>query len=313
MMDIVKVAAAQASPVFLDKDKTVDKACDVIRQAGAAKARLVVFPEAFIPGYPDWIWLLPNSKANDLNRLYTELVKQAVSIPDDATRQLCRAAKQAGVHVIIGLNERNSESSHSSLYNTILFIDDQGNITGKHRKLVPTGGERLVWAQGDGSTLQVFDTGIGKLSGLICWENFMPLARHALYAMGAQIHAAPTWDKNASWISSLQHIAREGGMFVISCGMVLKKDEIPDKYDFKQLYPADRTWINTGNSCILNPKGEIIAGPLEATEGLLYADLDLSLITAAKRMFDAAGHYARPDVFQFTLNRSPNLNINLPE
>ncbi len=309
----VKIAAAQASPCFLNKAKTVDKACNIIIQAGNNHAKLLVFPEAFIPGYPDWVWLIPNSKSNDLNSLYTELVKNAVSIPDTSTQQLCAAAKQAGVYVIIGINELNTESSNNSLYNTILFIDENGNIAGKHRKLVPTGGERLVWSQGDGSTLNVFETSIGKLSGLICWENYMPLVRHTLYAMGTQVLAAPTWDKSPNWISSLQHIAREGGLFVINCCMALRKDDIPDQYDFKKLYPQEREWINTGNSCIINPKGEIIAGPAEAKEEIVYAEIELAQITAAKRMFDAAGHYSRPDIFKLMVNRKPNNNIDTIE
>jgi nitrilase len=311
MNDLIKVAAAQVSPIFLNKDKTVYKACDLIKQAGSANAKLLVFPEAFISGYPDWVWLIPNSKSNELNSLYIELVKNAVSIPDNSTLQLCDAAKQAGIHVIIGINELNAESSNNSLFNTILFINDKGNIIGKHRKLVPTGGERLIWSQGDGSTLNVFDTSLGKLSGLICWENYMPLARNAIYALGTQILATPTWDKSANWISSLQHIAKEGGIFVINCCMALKIKDIPDKYDFKKLYPQDREWINIGNSCIINPKGEIIAGPIEAKEDILYADIDLTQITASKRIFDVAGHYARPDVFKFTVNKKPNNNIGI--
>lgn len=311
MNKIIRIAAAQASPVFLNKTKTVNKACDLIKQAGAENAKLIVFPEVFVAGYPDWIWLLPNNKSNELNQLYIELVKNAIVIPDDFTKQLCEAAKQADINVIIGLNELNSDASNNSLYNTMLFIDEEGAILGKHRKLVLTGGERLIWSNGDGSTINVFNTSVGRISGLICWENFMPLARHALYSMGTQIYAAPTWDKSANWISSMQHIAREGGMFVISCGMVLKKEDIPDEYEFKNLYSPDKTWINPGNSCIINPKGEIIAGPVEAKEEILYADIDLTEITAAKRIFDAAGHYSRPDVFQFTLDRKSNINMNI--
>ena len=313
MSSFVKVAAAQVSPVFLNKAQTVDKACTIIKKAGNENVALLVFPEAFISAYPDWIWLLPNSKSAELDRLYIEIVKNAVAIPDDSTDKLCAAAKLAHVNVIIGMNELNTEASNSSLYNTILFIDDLGNIMGRHRKLVPTGGERLVWAQGDGSTLQVFETSAGKVGGLICWENLMPLARQAMYAMGAQIHAAPTWDKSPSWINSMQHIAREGGMFVISCAMVLKKDDIPDTYEFKKLYPPDREWINTGKSCIINPKGEIIAGPLDSKEEILYASLDMEQVTAAKRVFDTAGHYARPDVFKFSVNRKPNNNMEVME
>lgn len=309
MNNLIKVAAAQVSPCFLNKEETVDKACAIINKAGKENTKLLVFPEAFISGYPDWVWLIPNSKSIELNNLYAELVKNAISIPDSATAQLCKAAEQAGIHVIIGINELNSESSNSSLYNTLLFINDKGEIIGKHRKLIPTGGERLIWSQGDGSTLNVFDTSIGKLSGLICWENYMPLARNAIYAMGTQILATPTWDKSINWLSSLQHIAREGGMFIINCCMVLRKEDIPDKYDFKNLYPHEREWINTGNSCIINPKGEMISGPIGAKEDILYAEINLTEITSSKRIFDVAGHYARPDVFKFIVNRNPNNNI----
>ncbi len=310
MHDSIKIAAAQASPVFLDRSKSIQKACELIKQAASQNAKLIVFPEAFIPGYPDWIWLIPNSKSDELNKLYSELIKNAVSIPGDATALLCNAAKQAGIYVIIGINELNTEASNSSLYNTILFIDENGDLKGKHRKLVPTSGERLIWSQGDGSTLHVFDSAIGKISGLICWENYMPLARHAIYSMGTQILAAPTWDKSKNWISGMQYIAREGGLFLVSCCMALKKDDIPDKYDFKKLYPHDRQWINTGNSCIISPKGEIIAGPVEAKEEIVYADINLAEINSSKRMFDAAGHYARPDIFKFSINRKPNNNID---
>lgn len=304
MMSKTKIAAAQLTPVFLDKAKTVTKACEAILEAGKQGAKVMVFPEAFISGYPDWVWLIPNSKGAELNELYVKLVENAVSIPDQSTDKLCEAAKQAGVSIVMGLHERNSETSGTSLYNSLLFINDQGEITGKHRKLIPTGGERLIWAQGDGSTFKSYDTEAGKIAGLICWENYMPLARTAVFEAGAQILAAPTWDKSLNWIQSMQHIAREGGLFVVSTCMALRKDDIPDKYNFKNLYPEEREWVNTGNSCIIDPKGQIIAGPLEAEEGILYADIDLNTITEAKRMFDVVGHYARPDVFNFSVNKT---------
>jgi len=299
---LLKVAAAQISPVFFDKEKTVTKACKKIKEAAAKGAKLIVFPEVFISGYPDWVWVVPNSNSLLLNELYSKLVESAVSIPDKTTDRLCKAAKEAKINVAIGMNERNTEASNTSLYNTLLFIDDKGKILGKHRKLIPTGGERLVWAQGDGSTLHSFETSAGKVGGLICWENFMPLARQAMYNFGTKILAAPTWDKSEKWRQSLQHIAREGGLFVIGCCMPLRKKDIPKKYDFTEYYPNDGEWINTGNSVIINPKGEIIAGPLEAKEGILYADIDLNDIIKSKRMFDAAGHYNRPDVFDFKIN-----------
>ena len=306
MQNTIKAAAAQLSPVFLNKTKTIEKACSAILEAGKNGARLIVFPEVFISGYPDWVWLIPNSKGSDLNELYIKLVENAVSVPDQSTDQLCKAAKKAGINVVMGMHERNSESSGASLYNSLLFISDQGKILGKHRKLIPTGGERLIWAQGKGDSLRSYDTSAGKLAGLICWENYMPLARTAIYESGAQILASPTWDKSPNWLQSMQHIAREGGLFVISTCMVLRMDDIPDEYEFKKLYPEGREWINTGNSCIIAPNGKFIAGPLEAEEGILYADIDLQQIIAAKRMFDVAGHYSRPDVFDFSIKNQTN-------
>jgi len=301
--DLFTVAAAQAAPFFLDREKTLDKACNLIAQAGKKGARLIVFPEAFISGYPDWVWLVPNGNSGLLDEMYQALVENAVTIPDDATHQLCQAAKNAGLYVAMGVHERNSEASGSTLYNSLLYINDQGEIIGKHRKLIPTGGERLIWGQGDGSTLSAFETPFGKLGGLLCWENYMPLARQSMYAAGVEIFVAPTWDSSDKWFSSMRHIAREGGMFVINVCQAVRMDDIPDHYEFKGLYGSDKDWINGGNSAIFCPFGEILAGPAKNKEEILYAEIDLGVITQAKRMFDVAGHYARPDVFKYEINR----------
>jgi len=298
------VAAAQFAPVFLNRQQTVEKACDAIAEAGRAGAALVVFPEVFVSGYPDWVWVVPNSAGAVLNELYAELWNNAVTVPDEAIDRLWQAARSAGIHVAIGVNERNAEASHASLYNTLLFIDSEGSIVGRHRKLMPTGGERLVWAQGDGSTLHVWNTPFARVGALICWENFMPLARNAMYEGGAQLLLAPTWDKSENWLASMRHVAREGGMFVVSCCMALHRDAVPDRFDFKSSYPADREWLNAGNSCVIDPGGAVIAGPVSMREELIYAEIDPGKITAAKRMFDVAGHYARPDVFSFRVNRN---------
>lgn len=299
----IKIAAAQLTPVFLNKEKTIEKACEAISEAGKNGAQLIVFPEAFISGYPDWVWLIPNSKGAILNDLYCRLVENAVSVPDDSTLKLCKSAKEAGINVVIGMNERNADKSSASLYNSILFINDEGNLAGIHRKLMPTGGERLIWAQGNGTSLRSYDTSAGRIAGLICWENFMPLARTAIYETGAQILAAPTWDKSPNWLQSMQHISREGGLFVVSTCMAIKIDDIPDDFEFKKLYPEGIEWINSGNSCIISPKGQFLAGPLNEKEGILYADLNMSEIIEAKRMFDVAGHYSRPDVFNFSIKK----------
>jgi nitrilase len=302
---VVRVAAAQHSAVFLDGEASVEKACRLIAEAGANGAELVVLPEAFIPGYPDWVWLVPNSRGAVLNPLYQELLANALTIPDAGTDRLCEAARGAGVHVAVGINERNEDGSGSSLFNALLLISSEGAVLGAHRKLMPTGGERTVWSQGDGSTLATFAMGFGKVGGLLCWENYMPLARQAMYELGTQIHLAPTWDSSESWLVAMRHIAREGGMFVISCCQALRMDEVPRRYEFKTLYPEGREWINKGNSCIVDPLGRFLAGPLEEAQEILYADLDMSLIPQSKRLFDAAGHYSRPDVlrFEFGLRR----------
>jgi len=222
------------------------------------------------------------------------------------TGEFCTAAKKNKIIIAIGINERNTEASNSSLYNTLLYIDEKGNIMGKHRKLIPTGAERLIWAQGDGSTLNSFETPVGKIGGLLCWENFMPLARNAVYSWGTQIHLTPTWDSSDGWKNSMKHIAREGGMFLINCCQAIHIKDIPNKYEFKKLYPEGKEWINPGNSCIINPKGQFIAEPLKAKKDILYADIDLGEIAASKWIFDVTGHYARPDVFNFSINQKPN-------
>ena len=305
---VVKVASVQATPVFLDRAATLEKACSLILEAGRNGAQLVVLPEAFIPCFPVWIAVTPSATGPDPRehaQLYADLLASSVDVPGPVTKTLGEAAREAGAYVVIGVNERNAEASGASLYNTVLYFDDKGSLLGKHRKLVPTLSERLVWAQGDGSTLQVFDTPLGKLSGLTCWENYMPLARFALYAWGTQIYVAPTWDRSQRWLQTLSHIAFEGGCYVIGCCQVVHRDAIPDRYAFKASIAASRgEWLNQGNSAIVGPSG-VLAGPVAAKEETLYADLDLSQLSLSKSMLDAAGHYARPDVFQLTVNRTP--------
>jgi nitrilase len=299
------VAAAQATPVFLDRKATLAKACDLIEAASRNGAKLIVFPEAFLPAYPDWVWLIPGKRQDLLNALYLELVENSVSIPDDTTEKLCQTARKSRINVVMGLNERNKEASNASLYNSLLYIDESGKILGKHRKLIPTAAERTVWSQGDGSTLETYDTPAGVLGGLICWENYMPLARYAMYARGTQVYAAPTWDHGYMWSATLQHIAREGGMFVIGCCTPFHIKDIPDRHEFKRLYPKDTAWINPGDSCIIAPNGKIIAGPVREREEILYAEVDLEQIIASKRTLDVTGHYARPDVFHFSVDQQP--------
>jgi nitrilase len=309
---ILKVAAVQASPIFLDRAATVEKACGLIADAARAGARLIVFPEAFIPAYPDWVWLPlpPGESGTAHNELYAELLEQAVTIPGETTERLGEAAREAGAYIVIGVNERNVEASGGSLYNTLLYIGPDGTILGKHRKLVPTAGERLIWTPGDGGTLAVYDTPFGRLSGLICWENYMPLARYALYAWGTQIYVAATWDCSDVWLSTLRHIAKEGRMFVIGCCTAMRNADIPDRLSIKQPFYADpEEWVNLGNSAILGPSGDFLVGPVSKKEEILYADLNLRELRTAKRLLDVAGHYARPDIFGFTVNTGAHAPI----
>ncbi len=301
--ELLRVAAAQVAPVYLNLEASVEKACRTITEAAEQGVRLVVFPESFLSGYPDWTWVVPGAQGALLAELYTRLVDNAVRVGDAATQELCAVAQRNGIHVVMGMHERNAEASDASLYNTLLFIDDHGKILGKRRKLVPTGAERMIHAQGDGSTFDTHRTPFGVLGGLICWETLIPLARQAMYEAGVQILVTPTWDKSPNWLAALRFIAREGGVFVVSCCTALKMSDLPEDAGFQAWYPNEREWINVGNSCVVAPSGEIVAGPLEAAEGLVIADIDLDAILPAKRLFDVAGHYARPDVFDLRLRR----------
>ena len=303
-MSAFKIAVVQAAPVVLNREATVSKACELIAEAGRSGARLVVFPEAFIPTYPDWVWRIPPGQHRVLADMYAELLEQSVEIPSPVTENLSQAARQEGVYVAMGLNERNAQASNASLYNTLLYISPEGDLLGKHRKLVPTAPERMVWAQGDGSTLEVYDTSLGKLGGLICWENYMPLARYSLYAWGVQIYLAPTWDNGEPWLSTLRHIAKEGRAYVIGCSIAMRKQDIPDRFEFKAKYYSEvGEWINKGDSAVVSPDGKFVAGPLNAEEGILYAELDPRQMRGSKWNLDVAGHYARPDVFRLTVSK----------
>lgn len=299
------VAAVQAAPVFLDRAATTAKACALIAEAARAGARLIVFPEAFIPAYPDWVWAVPAGEGGLLADLYSRLLDQAVAVPSETTEALGRAARQAGAYVVVGINERNVEASGGSLYNTLLYLGPDGRVLGTHRKLMPTGAERMVWAQGDGSTLAVHDTPLGRLGGLICWENYMPLARYTMLAQGVQLYVAATWDRGEPWLSTLRHIAKEGGAVVIGCCMALRTDQLPEGPLRERFYAGAGEWINSGDSAIVDPEGTIVAGPAHEREEILYATVDPRLLRGPKWMLDVAGHYARPDIFELVVHTEP--------
>jgi len=293
-------AAVQAAPVFLDRAATVEKACALIADAGARGAKLIVLPETFVPAYPAWVWFLPLTRRPEISQLYRELVENSVDVPGPDVDRLGAAAREAGAWVAIGVNERNAGRSGTTLYNTLLLFDDSGRLIERHRKLMPTGGERMVWTPGEPVPLKVHDTPLGRLGQLICWENYMPLARYALYEQGAQIHLAPTWDKSDQWLASMRHIAREGRVFVISVCQALHRDHVPDRYKFKDTFPSGLEWVNVGNSLIVDPDGVVLAGPCEAREEILLAEIDPGKASGSRWIFDAAGHYDRPDLFSFS-------------
>jgi nitrilase len=299
-MQRVTAAAVQATPVFLDREATVDKACRLIGEAAAAGARLIVFPETFVPTYPDWVW-----RSTPWNGgWYGRLLEQSVVVPSATTETLGRAARRAKVYVSIGVNERDPHGG--TLYNTQVYLGPDGALLGKHRKLMPTGGERLVWGMGDGSTLRVFDTPYGRFGGLTCWENYMPLARQALYASGIDIWAAPTWDTSDVWVSTLRHIAKEGRVYVLGVAPLLRGSDVPaDLPGRDELYGGEDDWMSRGLSAIVAPGGEVLAGPLVEREGVLYAELDANRARASREQFDPVGHYARPDVFRLLVDTSP--------
>jgi nitrilase len=306
-----KIAAVQAAPLFLNREATAEKACQGIAEAGSKGARLIVFPESFVPAYPDWVWVVPSGRDRILSQLYGEMLAGAVEIPSATTERIGKAAQEAGSYVVLGVTERDTEGSGAGLYNTLIYFSPEGNVLGKHRKLVPTGGERMVWAQGDGSTLGVYETPLGKIGGLICWENYMPLARYTMYAWGTQLYVAATWDRGEPWLSTLRHIAKEGRVYVIGCCMALRKEDIPDRFEHKKFYAPERDWINEGDSAIVNPLGEIIAGPASRKEEILYAEVDPQLMGGPKWMLDVAGHYARPDVFELIVHQEPRPMIKM--
>lgn len=312
-MDAFNVAAIQAAPVFLDRKATVEKACTLIAEAGAKGAKLAVFPECFIPAYPLWVWFVPSGDTHTLRDLYTELLENAISVPGAEVNQLCAAARKARIAVAIGVNEVNTEASQTTLYNSLLYIAPDGNLLGKHRKLVPTAGERLVHAHGDGSSLNVYELEIGRLGGLICWENYMPLARYTMYAWGTQIYVAPTWDRGEPWISTLRHIAKEGRTYVIGCCSAIHRDRIPDRFAFKKTYLPDVEWINPGDSTIINPDGKFVVEPVRNREEIILAEVDPKQMRGPRWQLDVAGHYGRPDVFELIVHREPRPMLRVAE
>ena len=302
----VKVAICQKPPVLLDLQATVDRALQSLDETAEAGAQLVVFPEAYLPGYPTWIWRLrPGGDMALGNRLHAELRNNAVDIAAGGLDPICEAAVKHEAVVVMGLHEIDSEFSGTTLFNTVVVIGPDGSILNRHRKLMPTNPERMVWGFGDASGLKVVDTPVGRIGCLICWESYMPLARQALYAQNIDIYVAPTWDCGETWQASINHIAREGGCWVVSTATALQGSDIPEAFpDRDSLFKHDE-WVNTGDAIVVKPFGGIVAGPLHKEKGILYATIDLEAARNSRKSLDVTGHYGRPDIFHLEVDRRP--------
>lgn len=299
----VRGAVVQAAPVLFDREATVDKAYGLALEAAAQGARLILFPEAFVPAYPRGLsfGVTVGQRTPEGRRLWQKYWENAVDVPGPATERLGQAAREAQAFLAIGVIERD-QVSRGTLYCTLLYFGPDGRLLGKHRKLKPTAAERLIWGEGDGSTLTVISTDFGKVGGLICWENYMPLARMAMYGKGVEIYLAPTADARETWQATLVHIACEGRCFVLGCNQYVTREMYPvDLPGYAELNNQPDVMCR-GGSAIISPLGKVIAGPLYDQEGILCADLDLAEIVQARFDFDVVGHYARPDVFRLIVN-----------
>ncbi len=310
-MSKVKVAVAQAASVLFDKTASVDKACHLIAEAGNKGSKLVLLPEAFVPAYPRGFSFGMNigNRSDQGRALWQRYWQNALEISGPEVKILGKAAKQAGAYLCIGVIERDGNSGGETLYCSMLYFSPEGELIGMHRKLKPTGSERLIWGEGDGSTMPVLSTDLGKVGGLICWENYMPMARMAMYGEGVEIYLAPTADSRDTWQATLQHIACEGRCFVLGCNQFVTKKMYPQDLETIEELSDQPDIMCRGGSLIVAPSGEILAGPLWDKEGILYAELDMDEIIKAKMDFDVIGHYSRPDIFQLNINTEPRSPI----
>ena len=286
MKDAVRVACAQVEPVIFDRARTIDKLAAVAAEAAAGGAQLVLFPETFVPVYPSRRWVL----AGNEKTVWAKLARESVEVPSVETERLGAIAREHGIHLAVGVNELEG----GTIYNALLVFGPDGRLLLHHRKLMPTNHERLIWGLGDGRGLAAVQTPLGRIGGLICWENLMPLARAALYESRVEVYLAPTADDSDKWIESIRHIARESRAFVLSCCVFQRASS----------YPADvplsegGDLLGRGGSAILGPDGEFLTRPLWDEEGILFADLDPQQLYEERQRFDPAGHYSRPDVLR---------------
>jgi len=294
--EAVRVACVQAEPAVFDRAATLTKLAELAREAAAGGAKLALFPETFVPVYPSNRWARHLAHGSDGAALWARLAQESVDVPGPDADAIGAAARDAGLWLAVGVNERD----RGSLYNTLLVYAPDGSLALHHRKLVPTNHERLVWGQGDGRGLETVDAGFGRIGGLICWENLMPLARFALYERGVEVYLAPTADDSESWHDSIRHIARESRAFVLSCCVLQRASSYPPDVPLAE----GGELLGRGGSAIVAPDGAYLAGPLWDEEGILYADLEPDALYRARQRFDPSGHYHRPDVLSLTV--TPN-------
>jgi predicted amidohydrolase len=292
----------QAAPVAFDVDATIAKVERLTRESATGGTDLVVFPEAFVSCYPRGLTFgaTVGSRTQEGRAWFRRYWDSSVDVPGPAVDRLGAIAAESSVYLVIGVIERSA----GTLYCTVLFFAPSGAFLGKHRKLMPTAAERLIWGSGDGSTMPVFETSVGRLGAVICWENYMPLLRMNMYAKGIQLWCAPTADPRDSWVASMQHVACEGRCFVLSANQFARRSDYPSDYPLDSEHGPDSI-LCRGASVIVSPLGEILAGPEVAGEAILRADLALGQIAEGKYDFDVVGHYARPDIFRLSVNEQP--------
>ncbi len=299
----IKVAVVQDAPVFFNKEKTLDQVENITTQYASQGCELIVFPESFIPGYPRGFTFGANigSRTEEGRQLYSEYYNNAIDLESNDLKRLEVLSKITNTYIVIGVTER--QNANGSLYCSMLYLSPSKGLLGVHRKIKPTGTERLIWAEAAGESLVTFDTNIGKLGGLICWENYMPLARMSMYIKGVEIYIAPTADSREQWTATMQQIALEGRCFVLGCNQYMTKAMYPEKY--QHLMANEKDNFCPGGSVIVSPLGHIIAGPLFNAAGVLVSELDLEDIKRSKLDFDVIGHYSRNDIFEFKVSDQP--------
>lgn len=307
MLTSIRAAVVQDAPAAFDLAPSLEKALARIAEAAAQGAQIAVFPEAFLGGYPKGIdfGARVGMRSPEGRKWFQRYWESAVDVPGPVTLALGEAARQHHLHLVMGVIEREG----GTLYCTALFFGPDGTLLGKHRKVMPTAMERLIWGFGDGSTLPVLQTEVGRIGAAICWENYMPQLRLALYGQGIQLYCAPTVDDREMWIPTVRHIAYEGRCFVLSACQFARRSDFPADYAPIQGDAPDTVLIR-GGSCIVSPFGELLAGPCYDTPAILTADLDLSVIARGKFDLDVVGHYARPDIFQLTVNTKPQAAVS---